>query len=67
MKIVHCNGVTSLLTFSARFFCLSAAQNEPPAGRPSAGGAFYAAGKQKKRTEKVNKHCLISDDQELKG
>ena len=44
-----------LFTFSARFFCLSAAQNAPPAGGRPAGGAFCAADKQKKRAEKVNK------------
>jgi len=37
--------MTCLLTFSAHFFHLSAAQNSPPAGRTPAGGAFYAADK----------------------
>jgi len=47
--------IICLLTFSADFFCLSAAQNAPPAGGRPDGGAFCAADKQKKCAEKVNK------------
>jgi len=34
-----------LLTLSAHFLYLSAAQNAPPAGLPLAGSAFYSADK----------------------
>ena len=44
-----------LLTFDAQFFCLSAAQNAPPAGGQPAGGAFCDADKRKNCTSKVNK------------
>ena len=40
----------SSFTFDAQFFCLSAAQNAPPAGGQPAGGAFCAADKQKNGT-----------------
>ena len=69
MKILHCTWEASLFTFSVHFFCLSAAQNAPPAGRPPAGGAFCAANKQKKCAEKGKKHIIsqLKTHWELKG
>jgi hypothetical protein len=52
---MNCNREESLFTFSARFFCLSAAQNALPAGGNPAGSAPHAADKQEKSAEKVNK------------
>jgi len=50
---------------SAHFFHLSAAKHALQEARP-AGGAFYAADKQKKCAEKVNKHvqieCIVSTE-----
>jgi hypothetical protein len=51
--------IICLLTFSACFFCLSAAQNSLSAGERPAGSAPYAADEQKKRAKKV-KQALFS-------
>jgi hypothetical protein len=44
-----------LFTFDVQFFCLSAAQNGPPAGCQPARGKFCAADKQENCASKVNK------------
>ena len=59
----------SLFTFDEQFFCLSAAQNAPPAGGQPAGGAFCASDKQNNFASKVNNlmHRLENDFRELEG
>ena len=48
-----------LVNFFRPLFCLSAAQNAPPAGEQPAGDAFCAADKQTNCASKENKHVQI--------